>query len=232
VPQAGQGANPAILGAMPHRFAIVLLAIALGLSGAAPAPAAPACAAPPPAVTVKVNLADPVIDNSLPQPALQKIAGPAYHGGHTLGLYRAEYRASWTTRLGERSSAGETCRWIESVAIEIATPKRTIYVIRERKPGTCYYESVLAHERKHEAADDAVVAAYLPRLEQEVRAAAAAAPSQPGAGRDGTAARRRLLAPVEAAIKRGLVELDEARRARQSRIDTPQEYRRVGAACG
>lgn len=219
---------------MSARFAIAVVGGALALAAAGPmsARAAPVCAAPRPAVTVKVNLADPVIDNSLPQPALQKIAGPAYHGGRTLGLYRAEYRASWTTRLGERWSGGETCRWIESVAIEIATPKRTIYVIRERKPGTCYYESVLAHERKHQAADDAVVAAYLPRLEQEVRAAAAAAPSQPAAGRDGTAARRRLLAPVEAAIKRGLAELDEVRRARQSRIDTPQEYRRVGAACG
>src|SRR6266852_298575 len=200
---------------MTARRSASFLAVALAAGAlAAPSPAwALTCPASRPAVQVSVKTAEPAIDNTLPQPALQKLAGKAYHGGRTLGLYRATIRARWHTRVGQRDGHGETCRWIDSIAIDIVAPERAIFIIRERRPGTCWYDSVLAHERKHQATDDAVLAEFAPRLEHAV-------------------AQQRLMAPVEEAVRRVLDALEAERRARQALIDTPREYRRVGAACG
>jgi len=35
-----------------------------------------------------------------------------------------------------------------------------IYILRDRHPGSCPYESALAHERKHQAADEAALAEH------------------------------------------------------------------------
>ena len=53
-------------------------------------------------------------------------------------------------------------------------PRRVIYIVRERHPGSCPYESVLAHERKHQATDEAVLVEHLPRLRRAAEDAAAA----------------------------------------------------------
>ncbi len=218
---------------MTARFVSSLVLMAIIVLAAASAEAAPTCPASRPEVTATPLLADPRIDNSLPQPALQKLAGKPYHGGRTLGLYRAEFKARWRIRFGTRDDDGGSCRWIDGVAVEIVAPERTIYIVHARPPGTCWYDSVLAHERKHQAADEAVLAEYVPRLEREIGRAIAALPATPRvpAGQAG-AAQQRLAASVEAAIKQVLRALDGTRRARQAAIDTPREYRRVAAACG
>ncbi len=220
---------------MTARRSASFLAVALAAGAlAAPSPArALTCPASRPAVQVSVKAAEPAIDNTLPQPALQKLAGKAYHGGRTLGLYRATIRARWHTRVGQRDGDGETCRWIDSIAIDIVAPERAIFIIRERRPGTCWYDSVLAHERKHQATDDAVLAEFAPRLEHAVARAIAGLPeTAPVASAEAAAAQQRLMAPVEEAVRRVLDALEAERRARQALIDTPREYRRGGAACG
>jgi hypothetical protein len=208
--------------------ALVLLAFAM----ATPAQAL-TCQVLHPAVRVTVNLAEPVIDNTLPQPALQQLAGKSYHHGRTLGLYRAAIRTQWRIHGGQSDGGGETCRWIEDIAIDIVAPERTIYIVRARPPGTCWYDSVLTHERKHQATDDTVIAEYAPRVQQAVaRALAELPPTAPVRSADGAAAQQRLLVPLDAAVRRVLDALETARRARQAAIDSPLEYRRVGAACG
>jgi hypothetical protein len=220
---------------MTARSRAGFLAIALAAGAlAAPSPArALTCPASRAAVQVSVKAGAPAIDNTLPQPALQQLAGKAYHRGRTLGLYRANIRARWHTRIGQREEGGEACRWIESLAIDLVAPERTIYIIRERRPGTCPYDSVLTHERKHQAADDAILAEYARRLEQAVALAIAGLrPAAPVPSADAAAAQQHLMAPVEAAVQRVLDALETARRARQAAIDTPREYRRVAAECG
>ena len=139
----------------------------------------------------------------------------------------------WRVRGGQSNGEGETCRWIDDIAIDIVAPERTIYIVRARPPGTCWYDSVLTHERKHQATDDAVIAEFAPRLQQAVaRALADLPPIVPVRSADGAAAQQRLMAPLDAAVRRALDALEATRRARQAAIDTPLEYRRVGAACG
>src|SRR5260370_7969743 len=70
---------------MTARRSASFLAVALAAGAlAAPSPArALTCPASRPAVQVSVKAAEPAIDNTLPQPALQKLAGKAYHARPT-----------------------------------------------------------------------------------------------------------------------------------------------------
>jgi hypothetical protein len=203
----------------------VVGAVAVAAAAVVPARAAPACPASNPTVTVELNLVEPVLDNTLPQPKLQQLAGQHHHYGHTLGLYQAQLEVGWRARVRRSEEGREACAWVDEILITVAMPKRTIYIIRERRPGSCPYESVLAHERKHQATDEAVLAEYRPRLQ---RAAEEAAASLPRRGAPAT----QLTVPLAAAMKRAFAALTEARTERQSAIDTPAEYRRVRAVCG
>lgn len=210
----------------------VIAALALVALAAVPAEAV-TCPASQPRVRLSLDVATPDIDNTLPQPALQRLAGAGHHRGRTQGLYRGGIRTRWQTRMTERHMAGLVCRWIDEVAITIAVAPRTIYVTRERRPGTCAYDSVLKHERKHQAADDAVIAEFAPRLKQKVaRAIAALPPPAPVPPGEAAAVGRRLTTAVERAVNDELRALAAARHARQAAIDTLGEYRRVAAACG
>jgi hypothetical protein len=112
-------------------------------------------------------------------------------------------------------------------------PLRTIYIVQARQPGTCAYESVLAHERKHQAADDAILAEQLPRLRIEIADALAELPPRHSVPMHKAAdASARLSELITSVVKRSTSALFAARAARQAEVDNPQEYRRVRAACG
>ncbi len=191
------------------------------------------CRPVPSNLTFDVSAPEPVIDNSLPQPALQGLAGKTHHRGRTLGLYIAKIKTSVRILINSRSTTTETCRWIETVAVELRITDRTIYVIRERKPGTCPYDIVLGHERKHQAVDEAILRDHVPRLREEIEQAIAHLP-QPKAipVAQGAALDKRLFAAVRGALDRGMARLERDRALRQQDVDTPAEYRRVGAGCG
>jgi hypothetical protein len=216
---------------MSHRIAAGVGAL-LWLALIAPSAGA-ACPAPSPEIAVTLDPPEPAIDNSLPQPALQEMAGKTHHGGRTLGLYRAELSAKWQVRLGGDASGGESCRRVERVAVELALKERVIYIVRARAPGSCGYDSVLAHERKHQAADEALLAEFRPRFAaaaaQATAALYAAAAASPAAGK---ALEARISAGVDAALRAVFAALGAERRRRQAEIDSPGEYRRVRAACG
>jgi hypothetical protein len=216
------------------RATVPLAVLLLAAAAARPAEAALVCERHSPAVTVTVDEPPPAIDNTLTQPGLQKRAGKFNHAGHAmLGLYSAEFMVSWRTITAWQSLGSEACHWIDRVTIEIAVTHRKIYVIRARRPGTCLYDSVLGHERKHQAVDDGVVAEYRERFAQAAeRAIAALPPPAPVALGEGKAAAARLTAAVEKALRASVGAMNAARDARQAAVDTPSEYRRVGAACG
>ena len=207
--------------------------LALGLVLAVPARAEVSCAPSSAEVAMDVDIPEPAVDNSLPQPTLQNLAGKRYHGGRTLGLYRMTLTIDWTARLMRSEADGKVCLSIDHVTLHVAMPSRRIYIVRERRPGTCPYESVLAHERKHQAVDDDVLGQGLPRLRASIERTIAALPAtRPRPTTEAAEVEQRLTAPVAEAVQRGWAELSAARAARQAEIDTPQEYRRVRAACG
>lgn len=156
-----------------------------------------------------------------------------HHGGRTLGLYRTELKMSSTAHLAHRQAEEEVCVTVDRVTVRISMPLRTIYIVRARQPGTCAYESVLAHERKHQAVDDVLLAEELPHLRVEIANALAALPSRHSVPLDKAADASAKLSELTASIvKRSTSALFAARAARQAEIDNPQEYRRVRVACG
>lgn len=197
---------------------------------ALPAQAAISCPPSPAAVEVVGAIDPPRIDNTVPQPALQRIAGQR-RAGRALGLYTARLEAHWTIALGHREEGGESCRWIDRVVVTLSMPSRVIYIIRERRPGSCAYTSVLAHEREHQATDAAVIEAYRPRLRAAVADAIQSLPAATLTA-SGPGAAEQLAAPISAALARAFGALKREREARQKQVDTPAEYRRVNAACG
>jgi hypothetical protein len=217
-----------------NREWIVGVMLCAGVAALAlPAQGASSCAPSKGSVAVEIRVGAPIIDNTLPQSAVQRLAGKAYHGERTLGLYRTKLTAAWTVRLGRHDEDGNACFSIDRVIVHVAMPVRTIYITRERRPGSCAYESVLAHERSHQEIDDALLAEQMPRLRQRVADAIAALPPARlvPAARD-AAAQQQITAPVAAAVKRASNVLFALRKQRQSQLDTPSEYRRVDAACG
>jgi hypothetical protein len=206
--------------------------VAAALAAVAPACAAPICPASKPEVTVELSIAEPVIDNALPQPKLQTLAGHHHRYGRTQGLYRADLEVGWRARFRRSDADGETCVWVDQLAVTLAIPRRLIYIVRERHPGSCAYESALAHERKHQAADEAVLAEHRARLQRVAEDAAAALLRVETREADAEALKARLTASIAAAVTREFAALAKARTERQAAIDTPAEYRRVRAACG
>jgi hypothetical protein len=206
---------------------------AIALVPAGPARTESLCPEASPKVAVELNLPPTGIDNSLPQPALQELAGKRYHGGRTLGLYRTRLQTSFNLHISQRDVGSDSCLAIDRVTIRIEMPIRIIYVIRARQPGTCPYDSVLAHERKHEATDNAVLAEEIPRLKRDIVAAlgALAAAHRVPIG-DAASALEALTKAARTAVERETTHFFERRAARQAGVDTPQEYRRVRAACG
>jgi hypothetical protein len=215
-----------VLAVSPALCAAILVA-------ASAAAAQPICPAPTADVRIELNVPRPVIDNTLPQPALQSLAGMQHHDGRTLGLYRTELKMSSRAHLAQHQVGGEVCVTVDRVTVRISMPLRTIYIVQAWEPGTCGYESVLAHERKHQAVDDAILTEQIPRLRIEISDALAALPprhSVPIHKADDASARLSEL--IASIVKRSTSALFAARASRQAEVDNPQEYRRVRAACG
>jgi hypothetical protein len=216
-----------------QRFSVSLALCAASLVAPSTVAAQPICPRQTADVRIELNVPVPGIDNTLPQPTLQSLAGMQHHGGRTLGLYRTELKMSSTARLAQYQVGDEFCIAADQVTVRISMPLRTIYIVQAREPGTCAYESVLAHERKHQTADDAILAEQIPRLRIEIADALAELPPRHSVPMHKAAdASARLSELITSVVKRSASALFAARAARQAEVDNPQEYRRVRAACG
>jgi hypothetical protein len=190
-----------------------------------------ACDPGQPTVTLAKSIPQPKLDNTLTQPQLQSLPANGHHRGRTLGLYRSELVTAFESQLTVGRQGNEACVRLERVELRVSMPSRTIYVLRERRPGTCEHNAVLEHERKHQAVDDAVVAEHLPRLQRLMQAAAQRVSAQRVRAGQEKAAQQRLDSELKAALNQGAKALEQDRAARQQAVDTPQEYARVAALC-
>lgn len=183
-------------------------------------------------VTLTVQLVEPSLDNSVSQPRLQAMAGEHDHAGRTMGLYRMQLQSKMEARIGTRTRAGLVCQWIDAVTVALSMSPREIFVVRERPPGTCGYDVVLDHERKHQAVDDAVFAEYKTQLRQKIeRAILDLQPERPVPVGVTLAARARLSTFVRGVVTAAVDGLMTARQTRQAQVDNPSEYARLGTAC-
>src|SRR5579862_5351457 len=123
---------------------------------------------------------------------------------------------------------GRVCVWLARVDARLGDPIMNIYVASEYEPGSCEYETILAHENTHVRFNLETLRDWMP----SIRAALV------------ESARRRFPAiypgaPNEAALRERLLEnlysvfdlMNDDMRRRNATIDTPENYRRENAKC-
>jgi len=126
--------------------------------------------------------------------------------------------------------AGEgTCAWPTVVTVTLSTAP-TVYVGADH--GACMRGVGLGHEMQHVAIDRKVIDTYGPIFRKQVGAMIDAMNSQaPPAGLDLQSIRDRIEEKINAVIAVTSDSLNTDRAAQHRTLDSPQEYRRLSAAC-
>lgn len=147
----------------------------------------------------------------------------------TMGLTQARIGHQSTIAVNglQDATAGRACMRV-TVQVELTLQPLIVFIARELEADPCRQAAVRAHEMKHVAVYETVLAERVPMLAASLKAAFGGRPFR---GRSATAVE----AEVQSAVGRHLDAFLDATagtvRVRQAAVDTPEEYARVGAAC-
>lgn len=150
---------------------------------------------------------------------------------HVFGLHEGTLKLSASTRIGYRVYEWHevSCLYYDSVDIEIRLSP-VIYVVREFKPGSCAYNAILEHEKKHAAVDRGIVKKYAPKIGHEVRQAVNRAGALgPYPIEDMKKVQDRMIRHVQTAIATLELQMTEEQTRTQQAVDSLEEYERVSA---
>ena len=187
---------------------------------------------PEPQITVETAAPSSTIASHNDLSALKQIASLYNNRHQPLGLYVTRVQPELSVRVATHTLPRGVCMWLQSVEARIALTERTIHVAREYLRGSCEHQAILQHELKHAQADDAILKIHVPRIEQALRDAAAERGAiGPFAPTGEAEAQNRLRVGVEKAFRDAVTQMMRDRVARQSLVDSPQEYRAVAASC-
>ncbi len=145
------------------------------------------------------------------------------------GLHEGSLGLASSTKLGYRINEWLelSCLYYDSVTIEIRL-NPVIYVVREFRPGSCAYNAVLAHEKKHTAVDRAIVGKYAPLIGREVQKAVNAAGALgPYPIADMKSVQDRMTRHIQNAVSSLELQMTEEQARRQQDVDSLEEYQSV-----
>ncbi|MGE4351838.1 MAG: hypothetical protein AB7E52_06585 [Bdellovibrionales bacterium] len=217
----------------------LLAALLVGLGGAAPCAAANESCQAYPTINVKIT---PVIDEAqinknLDLAGIQALsASPQTHqiphyDSVTLGLAVYDPFLKFNIPLRQQHMPdGAYCSQVQKVDAEIGYHTITIYIANEFPEGSCAYQTILTHERKHVAVNNAILKEYIPKIQQRLQSylkinGRFVVPNKAYAEKT---LRERLTAIIQEVSK----EMLEENKRRQRLIDSPQEYAKNNTACG
>ena len=217
--------------AVASRWLLVWLALGSLVFGL-PADAAPSC----PQRAPRIRLA--MVDKPLEIISSQSIDAMHAESGerrtarrHHLGLTTS--RVEWHSELNahisrHESGRGRVCAVPATVVLTQVAAGQRISIAAEVPKNGCLWREVLAHERRHAAANRASlgVAAAAARL-----AATRWAAQATGFGGTEDAAMAQLQRGLRASIEPSLAAMRTARVRAHAVIDTPAEYRRLATVC-
>jgi hypothetical protein len=208
-----------------------LLALLL-LTGPALAQEAPAC--PPrgtPATRVTLQDPEPRILPTIPAAQLRAQAGvPEGHAHlHHLGLTlsRVEWRSEITVR-SQGAPGGPVCAVPAEVRLSLVHAEHSIRLAREIPREGCLAREVLEHERRHVEVNRRTLREAAEALRGVARDWAARAETRAA---DPAAAAAVLQEDLSGAVEPVLARLRAAREEGHARIDTTEEYARLGRVC-
>lgn len=167
---------------------------------------------------------------------LQKLAqDPQHtvHGGHnglTLGLTR--YEPILEFRIPIRTVKfpdGVSCVHVDHVDVNIGYRKVVVYIPKEVPNGSCGFDQVMAHEQKHVAVNRDILNEYAPTIAQKLQDYLRVN----GVFKEANAdyASQLLNEKLKAILFDMSNQIFTENQKRQQLVDSPEEYRRVSAAC-
>ena len=157
-------------------------------------------------------------------------SGASFAQHRTYGLTTVAFGHETQTELRvlEERASGRTCA-TPHVTVRVSMQPVVVYVARELRGDTCRHAATRAHEMQHVA----VYREELADTTRELRAElAAAVGTQVLDGRSAAELNRRYEARLRDYLSAFMRARHDALNARQAQLDTPEEYARVGAACG
>ncbi len=185
-----------------------------------------------PEVVANVEMPSSTISSERTVAALTKDSAGLNERHQRLGVYIAPLNVALSVRYGIRQTSREVCIWVTGAFANVTLLTRNIFVGKEYLRGSCEYRAILDHELRHAQTDDAVIRAHLPRIQETLRQAIIQAgvvgPVQQDEQSD---ARRNLDTAVANGFRAAISRLNEDRKIRQAKVDTPEEYQRVAEMC-
>ncbi|MBY0428164.1 MAG: hypothetical protein K2Q32_02980 [Alphaproteobacteria bacterium] len=121
------------------------------------------------------------------------------------------------------------CGQVSSVHIVMGFKNNKIYVAKEFPKRSCPYREVLGHEEKHKAVDRQIVEEY----SEKIRATLIELTNKIGIikASSPTIVDDKIDSLMNQAIRKVTKEIDEEHIARQKKVDTKEEYKRVTDSC-
>lgn len=151
-------------------------------------------------------------------------------GGLMAGNLQTETRMSFGGLSIEELNL--RCLWFDQVTVNLNLDPE-IYIASEYRPGSCEYNAILEHEKKHLRVDQEIVNEYAQRIGSTLSALLRYRGNETGwlKGPQIAATQDRMQQSVQAALDNVMSALENDRKARQQNIDSLEEYERVSAQC-
>lgn len=194
-------------------------------------------------VSVRFENPDPALDTSLSYGQITR-KFKSFHKGlygapgvQALGVTEFSLNVRLGVQFVEKlkSFTGQICLVPQSVEITIVLDQ-TIFLGRESVGKACQYKTLMDHELRHVRINRDVTQGKISRFEDVAREGLSAFAGKEGGWGPynfGEVQNRKadLNSAMNNAINRGVKETEREIGRLQGRVDTPEEYRRIGQAC-
>jgi len=216
-------------------FGFILLTITQAAWADADDGACPAFSAP--VVTLTQLRAAPQVDRTHSLYSLRDLAkGQTDHFSETyhespVGLTAATLTldANYKIMITEVPPGPTYCAQIANMDVRLGFNDTTVYIAREVQEGTCGFREVLAHESRHVATDESLINEETFPVSKAFEKAALQIGVVQSASKEN--AQQQVQEAMDSFIKDTGHILSGARKVRQARIDTPEEYKRLSSVC-
>lgn len=128
-------------------------------------------------------------------------------------------------------SDGEQLYWVSDLTVGVGYPAVDIFIPPRYRTGTCEYEAVLEHEKKHIQADRILLEEYAEKIRTLLASVDWPTYARPAAPRSFAEARERDMTRLAALVKPVLGELDARRRRAGESVDRLSRSKDINRVC-
>ena len=158
----------------------------------------------------------------------------AFHGptNRVLGVTASKLRAGTATHYSNRPLEGEgTCFWVDHIEVMLRYEALDIYIASDYTRGSCQYQAILSHEKKHAKVAQGYLDDYVQVIRSALASLAIPKPRDPRLVGSVTEAQEKTQATIEKLLQPVVAKLRKTMEEAQNRIDSRAEYRRVEKQC-